>query len=632
LKILSLTQAKGRLFAATILATILTICQNVTAQDMRVQVDATNLEQRIFTVEQSFKITPDQAGKRFTVFFPKWIPGEHGPSGPIADLSGLQFFADEQRIAWKRDDIEPFSFHLELPPNINEFKARFSTITSMGANRRDGALVSAKVIGLVWNRLLLYPQAKPTTQWTIAASALVPKDWQVASALTVESRKENFVQFKTVSVDTLIDSPTYAGLHYKRICLDDHPTRPAFLNIFADDANSLEAKPEHIAAHQKLVEQSVKLFASRHYQRYEFLLVLSDTFGNKGLEHHESSENAVRADYFTDWDKKWAGRDLLAHEMTHSWNGKFRRPADLLTPDFHTPMRNNLLWMYEGQTQYWGLVLSARSGLLSQEQVRAKLAYTAAWLDARSGRTWRNLQDTVFTPLMGPRGSRPTWGNWQRTGDYYDEMVLNWLAADVLMRQQGKGSLDQFAANFFGIEDGRVSPIAYTFEDVTTGLQQTQAMQWAPWLRNRLDSYGKGAPLDGIEQSGWRLVYGKEPDAVTKLWDESDGETSLAYSLGMYIDKSGRIDSVQWGSPAFEAKLAPGVLIVAVNNVAFKSSVIKDAIEKAKNTDQAIELLLRKGDLFSTLQMKYKDGLRYPKLERIEGKADLLTEILTAKQ
>ncbi len=599
---------------------------------MRVHVDATNIEQKIFSVEQQFKITPDQAGKRFTVFFPKWIPGEHGPSGPIVDLSGLQFFAGEQPVSWKRDDLEPFSFHLALPNNTKEVTARFTTVSPMGASRRDGAVVSAKVVGLVWNRLLLYPAGKPTMQWTITPSASFPKDWQFAGALTVESRKENRVQFKTASVDTLVDSPTYAGQHYKRVSLDNDPQRPAFLNIFADDAASLEAKPEHIKAHQQLVEQSVRLFASRHYQRYEFLLVLSDTFGGKGLEHHESSENAVRADYFTEWDKKWAGRDLLAHELTHSWNGKFRRPADLFTPDFHTPMRNNLLWMYEGQTQYWGLVLSARSGLLSQEQVRAKLAYTAAWLDARAGRSWRNLQDTVFSPLLGSRGRPTVWGSWQRGGDYYDEMVLNWLAADVLMRQQGKGSLDQFAQNFFGVEDGRVLPLTYTFEDISQGLQKVHTLDWTAWLRNRLDGFGKGAPLDGIELGGWRLVYGKEPDSITKLWDENDGETSLTYSLGMNLDKAGRIESVLWGSPAFAAKLAPGVVVVAVNNSAFKSAVIKDAIEKAKNTDQTIELLIRRGDVFSTVKIKYKDGLRYPKLERVEGKPDLLTAILSPKQ
>jgi predicted metalloprotease with PDZ domain len=609
------------------------------AQDLKVHVDATNVDQKLFAVEQSFKLRPEQLGKRLTIYFPKWIPGEHGPSGPLIDLSGLQFFVDDQRVVWKRDDIEPFSFHVEIPneKQINNrsaspsLTAKFTTITPMGVSRRDGAVVSPKVLGLVWNRLLLYPAGKPTAQWSIAASATFPKDWQVASALTVESRKDNTIQFKTVSVDTLVDSPTYAGLYYKRITLDAHPQRPAYLNIFADDAASLETKPEHIKAHEQLVEQSVRLFASRHYQRYEFLLVLSDVFGGKGLEHHESSENAVRSEYFTEWDKKWVGRDLLAHEVTHSWNGKFRRPADLFTPDFHTPMRNNLLWMYEGQTQYWGLVLSARSGMLSQEQVRAKLAYTAAWLDARSGRAWRNLQDTVYAPIIGGRNRFAVWSSWQRGGDYYDEMVLNWLAADVLMRQQGQGSLDQFAQRFFGVEDGRIEPLTYTAEDISKTMAQVQPLDWTAWLRNRLDGYGQGAPLDGLEKSGWRLVYSKEADPVTKQWNENDGDTSLVYSLGISLDKGGRIDQVMWGSPAFAAKLAPGVLVVAVNNLAYKGSVIKDAIEKAKTSSQPIELIIRRGEEFSSVKINYQGGLRYPKLERIEGAPDLLTTILSPR-
>jgi predicted metalloprotease with PDZ domain len=619
---------------AFILASTLLVCARVQAQDLRVHVDATNIEQKLFSVEQSIKLSPDQFGKRLTVYFPKWIPGEHGPSGPLINLSGLQFFIGDRPVVWKRDDEEPYSFHIELPSQKQTnaaLTAKFTTVTPMGASRRDGAIVSPKVLGLVWNRLLLYPAGKPTAQWSIAASATFPKDWQVATALTIDSRKDNTLQFKTVSVDTLVDSPTYAGLHYKRVTLDAHAQRPAYLNIFADDAASLEAKPEHLKAHEALVEQAVRLFASRHYQRYEFLLVLSDVFGGKGLEHHESSENAVRSEYFTEWDKKWAGRDLLGHEITHSWNGKFRRPADLFTPDFHTPMRNNLLWMYEGQTQYWGLVLSARSGMLSQEQVRAKLAYTAAWLDARSGRAWRNLQDTVFTPIIGGRSQSTVWSSWQRGGDYYDEMVLNWLAADVLMRQQGAGSLDQFAQRFFGMEDGRIEPLTYTAEDISKALAQVQPLDWTAWLRNRLDGYGKGAPLDGIEKAGWRLTYSKEPDAVTKLWNESDGDTSLVYSLGISLDKGGRIDQVMWDSPAFASKLAPGVVVVAVNNLAYKGSVIKDAIEKAKTSDQPIELLIRRGDVFSTLKISYKGGLRYPKLERIEGTPDLLTTILSPR-
>jgi predicted metalloprotease with PDZ domain len=336
---------------------------------MQLEVDASNIQQRIFQVKQTIALANFVKNNQITLYFPKWIPGEHGPSGPLFNLAGLRLTVDGKAVSWKRDDLEPYAFVVDLPTGAKLLEAKFEQFSALSttAGRADPVIMTPHLLALIWNRLVLYPGGKPTAQIEVTASAVLPESWQTAGALAPESIRNNRVQFKTVAVDTLIDSPVYAGRHVKRVQLDGSD-RPVFLNIFADDAKSLEAKPVHLEAHKQLVAQSIKLFASRHYKQYDFLVVLSDEFGRKGLEHHESSENAVPTTYFSEWDKRWLGRDLLPHEFTHSWNGKFRRPVDLYRADFHTPFRNELLWLYEGQTQYWGWVLAARSGLYSAEQ------------------------------------------------------------------------------------------------------------------------------------------------------------------------------------------------------------------------------------------------------------------------
>jgi predicted metalloprotease with PDZ domain len=603
----------------------------VCAQPMQLEVDASNLQQRIFAVKQIITLAPYVKNNQITLYYPKWIPGEHGPSGPLFNLVGLTVSVDGKRTAWKRDELEPFAFVIDLPSGAKQLEAKFEQVSAIGAGgRADPVIMTPKVLGLVWNRLVLYPAGKPTTQIEVSASALLPEGWQVAGALPVQSNRNNRYQFKTVSVDTLIDSPTYAGKNVRRELLEDGP-RPAMLNIFADDAKSLEAKPDHITAHKNLVTQATKLFNSRHYNQYQFLLVLSEEFSGKGLEHGESSENAVDPSYFTDWDKRWLVRDLLPHEFVHSWNGKFRRPTGLLREDFHTPFRNELLWVYEGQTQYWGWVLAARSGLYSQEQSRDVLAQTAAYLDARAGRVWRNLQDTVNSPLLG-RGVGNAWGSYSRGADYYDEMVLNWLAADSLIREKtnGTASLDTFAKNFFGVEDGRTTPLPYELTDVVAALNQVLPNDWQTWLRQRLDTNDAPAPLDGLERVGWRLTFTNEPTDAYKQ-REREGASNLSYSLGLSLSKDGAITNVVWGSPAFKAGLANGVRVIAVGNLAYKAELLKDAITLAAKDKKPLQLLVRRGDEYVTISMNYTDGLRYPKLVRIDGKPDLLTAILTAR-
>ncbi len=618
----------------TMLAISASLLATAHAQDMRLQVDATDTTQRVMHMRA--QMTAPANASHLTLLYPQWIPGHHGPTALVHNLTGLSVTVDGKRLPWARDTTDVFAFHVELPAGAKRVELSYDYINAFHDDHGQKN-VSADTVAIVWDTLLLYPKiadGKSARDVSVQATVKYPQGFTQASALDVTSSgADNTIAYKTVSLETLQDSPAYAGRYYKRVALDESAA-PAYLNIFADKASELEAKPEQIEAHKKLVQQAVKLFASRHYKRYEFMLVIGDKLTGRGLEHHESSENGVKLGYFVEWDKSWPGRDLLAHEMTHSWNGKFRRPADLATPHFNAPMRDSLLWVYEGQTQYWGMVLAARSGLLSQEQTRDWLASTAAYLSARKGRAWRNLQDTTNGPIIGARRGGNVFGDWQRGYDYYDEMTLNWLDADTRIRTASGGakSLDNFAASFFGVKDGAVEVLPYTFDDVTQSLNAVQPDNWSQILHNKLDAHEGTGLLDGIERSGWKLVYGDKAnsfiDAAQSRWGE---ETWLNTSIGASLSKDGKFIGIAWEGPCFKAGIAMDSTLVAVNGVAYKPSELSDAIKQAQKTRKPIELLIKEGDRYRTVPLAYYEALRIPKLERVEGKPDLLTAIFTAR-
>jgi predicted metalloprotease with PDZ domain len=404
------------------------------------------------------------------------------------------------------------------------------------------------------------------------------------------------------------------------------------LNLLADDASLLQHGDEQLQAHRKLVEQTDRLFRSRHFKKYEFLLALSDKLGGIGLEHHESSENGVRPNYFKDWAKRVGDRELLPHEYVHSWNGKFRRPADLWTPTFNVPMRNSLLWMYEGQTQFWGRVLAARSGLVTAEQARDGLAQVAAAYEHRAGRAWRNLQDTTNEGTIGSRNWNKDWHNWQRSADYYDEATLVWLDADMLIRERSQGakSLDDFAQAFFGVQDGRVQPLTYTFDDVVSALNQVLPFDWRAFLRERLDNNKTSAPLDGLARSGWKLAWAETPSEFEKNDDAPSRGDDFAYSIGLYLKRDGNVDGVLWDSPAFRAGLSKAAQVVAVNGVAYKGDRMSAAITANRGGAAPLDLLVKEGDNYRTVRIDYRGGLRYPRLERIADAAERLDAGLLA--
>jgi predicted metalloprotease with PDZ domain len=600
-------------------------------------VDATDIERKVFRVRETLPVKPGP----LTLLYPRWLPGHHGPYGEVERLAGLQVSANGQPLRWERDPVEPQAFHLEVPAGVNELQLEFQHLspTTHDAGR---VVMAPEMLNLQWNAVVLYPAGHHATQIRLAPRVKLPAGWQWAGALRGRNEGE-WVQYEPVSLDTLVDSPLYAGRNVRAVPLDAPSTaKPVVLHLVADDPAQLEASEAQLQAHRDLVTQADRLFGARHFRHYDFLLSLSETQGGIGLEHHESSENGVRPRYFKDWDKATGARGLLPHEYVHSWDGKFRRPADLWTPDFNSvPMRNSLLWVYEGQTQYWGRVLTARSGLSTLEQARQDLARAAAWAEHRAGRQWRPLQDTTSEGTLALRREDKQWGDWQRGADYYDESALIWLEADVLIREKSKGqrSLDDFARSFFGRAngpdvpgpDGRVQPQTYTFEDVVAALDAVQPHDWAAFLRTRLDRVGL-LPLDGLARSGWKLVYVDKADDADHADDERRG-VDFIYSLGLRIGKEEHeLREVAWNSPAFRAGLAPGFKLVAVNGDAYRPDRLSTAIRANRDGRQPIELLVRDGERYRTVKIDYRDGLRYPRLERLPDVPDRLSLILAPKK
>lgn len=591
-------------------------------------VDATDTERHIFTVRESI---PVRGGEPLVLLYPQWLPGNHSPSGPIDKLAGLEIHANGTRVEWMRDPVDVYAFHVSVPAGASMLDVQFQFVSAVEGN--EGRVVmTPDMLNLQWNALLLYPAGYFAREITVEPSVRLPEGWQFAAALEPSSTAAGVIKFKPAPLNTLVDSPIFAGRYFKRVDLDPGGAVPVRLNIVADRPELLEAKPEQLEAHRALVKQAYKLYGSHHYSHYDFLLALTDHLGGIGLEHHQSSENATLPGYFTDWEKTADARDLLPHEYTHSWNGKFRRPADLWTPNFNVPMRDSLLWVYEGQTQYWGFVLAARSGLVSKQQALDSLAAMAATYDHRIGRQWRALEDTTNDPITAMRRPLP-WRSWERSEDYYSEGQLMWLDADTLIREQsgGRHSLDDFARAFFGIEDGSYVTSTYNFDDVVKTLNSVQPNDWAHFLHARLEGHGPGAPLDGLSRGGYKLVYTDAPAEYFKNVEARRKVTDLTYSLGMVVAMDGRVSDVLWQGMAYQVGLTVGTQVIAVDGTSFDADRLKSAIQDAKKSGAAIELLVKNSDRFRTVRFDYHDGLRYPRLERVQGVPARLDDILSPR-
>ena len=595
---------------------------------IRLEVDATDLGQRVFKVRQ---IVPVQPGlQRF--HYPAWLPGSHSPSGQIEKLAGLVINANGQRLEWVRDPLDVYTFNVQVPEGVTELRMDFQFLSPTDS-AQGRTVMTPNMLNLQWNAMLLYPAGHAAHAITYQASARYPQGWDAASALTVASRSGDTVNYAPTNLEILVDSPVFAGRYHRMFDLALAGTRPVRLNVFADRAKDLEAKPEHIEQHRALVTQARKLFGAEHYDHYDFLFAVTNQLGGIGLEHQRSSENSEDRDYFSGWDAKVGSSDLLGHEYTHSWDGKYRRPADLATLNYNVPMQGSLLWVYEGQTQYWGNVLTARAGIRPQDASRDALAMVAAtYADNRAGLTWRSLGDTTNDPVIARRKPKPYRG-YQMSEDYYQGGQMLWLEADVRLRQLsgGKRSLDDFAKAFFGQNDGQWErPDTYTYEDVAETLEQVQPTgDWWKFLGDRLER--RAGLVGGIEAAGWKLVYKDKPSAYFKAMMKGRG-ANFIYSLGVSLSPAGYVNEVRWDSAAFNAGVGTGMQVLAVNDLQYSADELEEAVRAAKDSKQPVRLLVKEVDVYRTLSIDYHGGLRYPTLERIEGSTDYLTPIFTARK
>ena len=578
---------------------------------LRLHVDTTDTLHGVFKVEETIPVPPDLAGKKMALLFPKWLPGKHAPRGEIEKLAGLEIRANGQVLAWKRDPVEVYAFWVEVPAGATALDVRFQFLSATDGPQ-GRIVVTQDMLNLQPNSVSLYPAGWFTRQIPVSLSVTWPQGWQAASAMREASRDGSRVSYQTVDYETLVDSPFFAGRHFAKWDLGQNVT----LNVVADDARFLKANDEQIGKHKALVSQAVKLFGTRQFDHYDLLLSLTEKMGGIGLEHHRSSENGVDTGYFTDWDRGPGRRNLLPHEFTHSWNGKHRRGADLVTPDFRTPMRNSMLWVYEGQTQFWGYVLQARSGLVKVEDTLDQLATIAATLDNRPARSWRSLDDTTNDPIITPRAPKG-WLSFQRSEDYYTEGLLIWLEADAIIRRESGGarSLDDFARRFFGTGDGDWGVKPYDFASLVAELNAVQPYDWGSHLSRRLTEKADGAPLKGLELAGWKLVYTDKPTAA--FTDANRRQVNLLFSGGLFLGTAGKVEQVLWNSAAYEAGLAVGDVLLAVNELPFSDDALRAAVTAAKGGATPIKLVVKTDDRVRTVEWAWTGGLRYPRLERI---------------
>ena len=591
---------------------------------LQIHVDATDLAHRVFRVRETIPVR----GGPLTLLYPQWLPGVHGPAGPIDKLAGLVITAGGQTLPWTRDTLQPHAFHLNVPQGAASIEVQFQFLSPQ--NKEQGRVVmTPEMLNLQWNTVSLYPAGYYANRIQAQASATYPAGWQAASAMEIASTNDHTITYKPIDYDDLVDSPVFAGKYFKRIDLASGASPPVYMDVVADEARLLEIKPEQLKPYQELVRQMTLLYGAHHYDHYDFLFALSDKMSGIGLEHHRSSEDASVADYFTEPEKNLGPTGLLPHEYNHSWNGKYRRGADLATPSFNVPMRDSLLWVYEGQTRFWDHVLPARIGLWNAEQTNDMMALMAA--DMTKGRpglnTWRSVQDTTNDPVMNEAGG-PVYESYQARFDYYPAAAMIWLDVDGKLRElsQGKRSIDDFCKAFFGVGDGKYNVNPYTFEDIVKTLNGVVPYDWATYLRQRLDGHDV---LNGaLEAHGWKLVYNDQPSVAVKSMEAGRKVVNLAYSLGLTIGKDGEIGDVLWDGPAFKAGVAPGMKLIAVNGKEYSADTVKDAV-KDKGP---IELLVKNFDEYQTLAVDYHDGLKYPHLERVQGTADTLGLLMAPRK
>jgi predicted metalloprotease with PDZ domain len=595
-----------------------------------IAVDATDAPRRVFHTRLTIQAEPGP----LSLSYPKWLPGDHGPTGPLNQIAGLRISAQGRPLPWVRDPVELYTIRVEVPQGASVVEVAFDQLlTSDPHDALATAASTSQLAILSWNTVLLYPRGAASDDVTFAPSLRLPSGWKFGSSLTPTADDAGVVTFAPVSLTTLVDSPVLMGRHFRTVPLTAPGARPAVvLDMAAESEEALAISPALLQGYRNLVAETEALFGAHHFGSYHFLLALSDHITQFGLEHHESSDNRAAERALVDESERRLFISLLPHEYVHSWNGKYRRPAGLATGNFHDPMNAEMLWIYEGLTEYLGAVLTARSGLQSYEDFREDLASVVARLDTKSGRSWRSNQDTA-TAASFLYLSPTEWSNYRRGVDFYDEGILLWLEVDTTIRRltNGARSVDDFCRAFYGAPSSGPTVKSYTFDDVVAALNALAPNDWRTFLRTRLDSTDSRAALGGVTEGGWRLAYSEAQNAYDKAYEEVEERLRLQYSIGLVVQKDGEVADVSAGLPAHAAGVAPGMKIVAVDGRRFSPEVLRRALARAKAPSATIDLLVENGEFFTTLRVDYHGGDRSPHLERDSSRPDVLEAITKAR-
>lgn len=592
---------------------------------LSLDVDATDIRHKIYQVHESI---PVMAGSVTTLLYPQWETASHAPTGAVSRLAGLMIRAGGKNLSWTRDPYHPYAFQVRVPNDARSLDLAFQFLSP--ATAREGALsMTPALVNVSWQSMLLYPAGYYVRDIPVTAALKLPHGFTAFTALNVHGVADDTLHFAPVSLETLVDSPVYAGLYTRRIALTAD-THPVFLDLLADAPPYLAISDATIARFSQTVEATERLFGTPPWKRYDMLVSLSDAFpGPGGTEHLQSGENNLSADFFSNEHDHLLDRDLIWHELVHAWNGKHRVPEGLWTPDFNTPSDDSLLWVYEGQTQFWGEVIAARFGHRSRQDTLDQWAFEAATMMARKGRAWKSLVDSSLDPVFDA-GHHVTWVDWQRREDYYLEGPLFWLDVDAVIRQKtdGRRSLDDLAHTFFQGTDADDAS-TYSFADLCQALNRIAPYDWAGFLKQKLNSHDDTGLLDGLAKNGYALSFTDTPTPYYLQSEQDNGATDLSFSIGLTVDAKGLVRSLAWEGPAFRAGISVGTHIVQVNGQAFSPENLKAAVEAS--TQKPIRLAIEaEGETF-TVELPYKGLLRYPHLVRTPGVADGLGPVLGSR-
>lgn len=607
------------------------LCAAASAANLSVRLDARDVSSKRVHTQMTIPVTPGP----LTLVYPKWLPGEHGPTGPIESMIGLHILANGVDLAWTRDPYDMYALRVTVPAGARQLEiALESGLATAGSGFTAAPTSSDQLAILPWNEFLLFPKGIDAEKVMIDSTITVPAGWKLASPLASKAEGDRY-SFETASIARLIDSPAQLGRYSKRVDLAGSEPRADLehaLSIFADSAAALETPADFAKGYSRLVAENGALFGSRLYRHYTWLLSLSDHVAHFGLEHHESSDNRREEAALKDDDSRMSVAMLLGHEYVHSWNAKYRRPAGLLSPDYQKPMDGTLLWVYEGMTEFWGDILPTRAGLVTNKFYLEMLASEAGHFDNLPGVYWRPLIDTATAAqILYP--APYAWESGRRSTDFYEASIFLWYDVDAEIRERtgGKASLDDFAKRFYAGPSGapRLSP--YVETDVYAALNAVVANDWRAFIHRHLDSRDNKVLLGTLDRSGYRLEYSAVKNDYLELRQKRLEYTDRRSSIGLILSKDGEIVDTNEARAAAKAGVGPGMTLIAVNGKKYTDDVLDAALLEAQKSHQAIELLVENADFFKTFKVEYYDGPRFPHLVRVDGKPDVLSKVLEAR-